>query len=415
MSPINPTVLENDLLLRGVWEGLGSPECHATGGYVRDRLLGRESVDLDLALTGNLDDARSPAQRLAARLDTRAHVLGRESKRVWRIEAPEITVELWPLADLSLDEDIHRRDFSCNALMWSLPDGPLVDRVGGLEDLGNRTLRAISKSNLEDDPVRLVRAPRFLAQLEGFELDPESAVWISALAPRLADAPRERVGQELLKLLAAPGTALGLRALLDLGLLTPTAPAGVEPDPDWLEVNLGAAARLAGAAKHPLPGAVREAGIAASLGLVLRALSVPAAHAVRAYAWGADERRHAIFAASHLPELANAVDADTGERRLFLHRAGTAFPAALALAAAVEPERPGWRRWWRQWTRSGPGLIDPKSLLSGREVAILLGLDEGPELGAAMRTLIEAQVRGDVRTPAGARRWLRENVQTFNV
>jgi tRNA nucleotidyltransferase (CCA-adding enzyme) len=407
MPQIDISVLEGDLLLRGVWESLGSPECHATGGYVRDRLLGRESVDLDLALTGDLDDARGPAQRLAARLDTRAHVLGRESKRVWRIEAPEITVELWPLADLSLDEDIHRRDFSFNALMWSLPDGPLVDRVGGLKDLGNRTLRAISKGNLEDDPVRLVRAPRFLAQLSGFELDPESAVWISALAPRLADAPRERVGQELVKLLAAPGAALGLRSLLDLGLLAPTAPAGVEPDPAWLEANLGAAARLAGAAPHPLPGAVYEAGIAASLGLLLRAWSVPAAHAVQAYAWGADDRRHAIYAASHLTEVANTVDAGSGERRLLIHRAGTTFPAALVLAAAVEPERPGWRRWWRQWAQSGPWLIDPKPLLSGREVAFLLGLEEGPELGRAINVLTEAQVRGEVRTTEGAKRWLR--------
>ena len=410
MPPIDISVLERDLLLRGVWEGLGTPKCHATGGYVRDRLLGRESVDLDLALPGDLDLARGPARRLAARLDTRAHILGRESKRVWRIEAPEITVELWPMGDLSLDDDIHRRDFSCNALVWSLPNGPLVDRVRGLEDLGKSTLRAISKSNLKDDPVRLVRAPRFLAQLEGFELDPESAVWIKVLAPGLADAPRERVGQELLKLLAAPGAELGLRALLDLGLLAPTAPAGVEPDPAWLEANLGAAARLAGAAPHPLPGAVYEAGIAASLGLLLRAWSVPAAHAVRAYAWGADDRRHAIYAASHLAEVANTVDAGSGERRLFIHRAGTAFPAALALAAAVEPERPGWRRWWRQWTRSGPELIDPKPLLSGREVADLLGLDPGPELGRPIGALTEAQVRGEVRTTEGARRWLWKNV-----
>jgi len=415
MPRINPAVLENDLLLRGVWEGLGTPECHATGGYVRDRLLGRESVDLDLALTGDLDDARGPAQRLAARLDTRAHVLGRESKRVWRIEAPEITVELWPLADLSLDDDIRRRDFSCNALMWRLPDGPLADRVGGLADLESGVLRAIKKKNLEDDPVRLVRAPRFLAQLRGFDLDPESAGWVNALAPRLADAPKERVGQELLKLLAAPGAELGLRSLIDLGLLAPTAPAGGEPDPAWLEANLDAAARLVGAVPHPLPAAVREAGIAASLGLLLRAWSIPAAHAVRAYAWGADDRRHSIYAASHLAELANAVDASPGERRLFIHRAGTAFPAALALAAAVEPGRPGWRRWWQQWTRSGRALIDPNPLLTGREVADLLGLDEGPELGRAINALTEAQVCGRVRTTDGARRWLKRNVGTLNV
>ena len=412
MPRINTTTLENDLLLRGVWEGLGTPECHLTGGYLRDRLLGRESVDLDLVLPGEIDAVRDPACRLAARLDTSAHILGRGSKRVWRIEAPEIKVELWPLGDLSLDDDIRRRDFSCNALVWSLPDGPLVDRVGGLADLESGVLRAIKKKNLEEDPVRLVRAPRFLAQIEGFELDPVCAAWIGSLAPRLAVAPRERVGQELLKLLIASGAEFGLQTLLDLGLLAPAAPAGATPDPAWIEANLGAAARLAGAAPHPLSAAILEAGCAASLGLLLRAWGVPAAHAVRDYAWGANDRRHAIYAASHLAELANTVDASTDERRLLIHRAGTAFPAALALAAAIEPDHPGWRSWWRQWTRSGPGLIDPRPLLSGREVANLLGLEEGPELGRTISGLSEAQVRGKVRTTNGARRWLRKNVET---
>jgi tRNA nucleotidyltransferase (CCA-adding enzyme) len=413
MPTINPTALENDLLLRGVWEGLGTPECHITGGYVRDRLLGRENVDLDLVLPGNIEALTGPARRLAARLDTRAHVLGRDTNRVWRIQCPEIKIELWPLGNLSLEDDIRRRDFSCNALFWQLPNGPLDDRIGGRQDLENGVIHALSKQNLDDDPVRLVRAPRLLAQLKNFELDSKSTVWIKALAPHLADAPRERVGQELLKLLAAPGAELGLRALLDLELLAPTAPAGAKPDPTWLGANLGAAARLVGEASHPLTAAVREAGRSASLGLLLHAWGVPATHAVRTYAWGAGDRRHAIYAASHLAELANAVDASPGERRLLIHRAGKAFPAALALAAAVEPDHRGWRRWWRQWTRSGHELIDLKPFLSGQEVADLLGVEPGPELGRAISALAEAAVQGEVRTAEGARRWLRRNNQTL--
>ncbi|MCW8986000.1 MAG: hypothetical protein OQK55_11700, partial [Thermoanaerobaculales bacterium] len=203
MPTVNPTALKNDLLLRGVWEGLGTPECHITGGYVRNCLLGCDSIDLDLVLPGDINTVAGPARRLAARLDTRAHVLGRDANRVWRIECPEIKIELWPLGDLSLDDDIGRRDFSCNAIFWRLPDGPLDDQIGGCEDLENGVIRAISRKNLEDDPVRLVRAPRFLAQLESFRLDPQTASWIAGLAPAVADAPRERIGQELLKLLAA--------------------------------------------------------------------------------------------------------------------------------------------------------------------------------------------------------------------
>ena len=66
MSGIDTKALEGDLLLRGVWEGLGAPECHLTGGYIRDRFLGRKSVDLDLVLPGTLESATDPARRLAA-------------------------------------------------------------------------------------------------------------------------------------------------------------------------------------------------------------------------------------------------------------------------------------------------------------------------------------------------------------
>jgi poly(A) polymerase len=63
------------------------------------------------------------------------------------------------------------------------------------------------------------------------------------------------------------------------------------------------------------------------------------------------------------------------------------------------------------WLRSVHELVDPVPLLPAPAVAALLGLEEGPELGAAMRTLIEAQVWGKVRTADGARRWLKRNVE----
>jgi len=406
MLPINISALKDDLLLRGVWEMLGTPPCHATGGYVRDRLLGKESVDLDLVLPGSLEDARGPARRLAARLDTRAHILGREARRVWRVETPEINIELWPPGDLSLDHDIRRRDFSCNALVWHLPDGPLEDRVGGLEDLSHGVLRAISKKNLEDDPVRLVRAPRFLAQLEGLDLDERTAGWIRHLAPRLKKAPRERVGQELLKLLRAPGADRGLRGLIGLGLLAPAAPKEARCDPGWLENHPGVAARMAHTAPHPVPMVLHEAGDAAHLALLFRIWGAPSADAVAAYAWPRADRRHGARAAVLLKNTLATVESQTADRRLFIHRVGTAFPTTLALAAAVEPENPGWRRWWRMWRRHGAELVEPEPLLSGNEVAALLRLEPGPDLGRAIDALTEAQVKGEVRTPLGAKRWL---------
>jgi tRNA nucleotidyltransferase (CCA-adding enzyme) len=406
MPGIDTDALKGDLLLRGVWEGLGTPVCHLTGGYVRDRLLGRESVDLDLVLPGSLESAAGPARRLAARLDTRAHVLGRDTNRVWRIETSEIKIELWPLGDLDLEEDIRRRDFSCNALVWNLPDGPLDDRVDGVADLDRRVIRALAKKNLEDDPVRLVRGPRFLAQLEGFEIEAQTSRWIRELAPECVTAPRERVGQELLKLLGAPAAAAGIRALMGLWLLKPAAPVASRCDRRWLESHVEAASRLADTAEHPVPAAAREAGIAAHLALLLRGWGNPGANAVAAYAWPRTLRRSAARAAALLDQALETVDAPAAERRSFIHFAGTAFPVTLALAAAVEPDQP-WARWWRLWRERGEELVDPESLLTAKEIEALLGTEPGPALGRAVDALIEAQVRGDVKTAEGAKRWLR--------
>ncbi len=406
MPSIDINALDGDLLLRGVWEGLGRPEIHLTGGYLRDRLLGGNNSDLDLVLPGTIDDTHGPAKRLAARLDTSAHILGRGEKSVWRIETSEINIELWPLGDLSLDDDIRRRDFSINALVRPLPDGAIVDRVGGLDDLGGGVLRAISKKNLEEDPVRLLRAPRFLAQLDGFEIDSESARWIRDLTQRLHDAPRERVGTELSKLVRAPGAARGLQTLGQLGLLLPAAPEGSSCDVRWLDRNLDTVHRLVIPKMHPVPAALLQAGDSARLAPLFLAWGTPDEKSLAPYAWPREIRRHAVQAAELLQQALATVGAPIKDRRAMIHMVGTGFPAVLAFAAAVQPDHP-WRRWWRLWLERGAELVCPSAMLTGNEIAEIVGLKPGSELGRVVRSFIEAQVRGEFRSRAGSIRWLR--------
>ncbi len=406
MPRLRLSALKRDLLLRGVWEGLGTPECLVTGGYVRDRLLGRTTVDLDLVLPGDLEGARGPARRLAARLDGRAHVLGRDDKRVWRIETPALKVELWPLGELNLNHDIRRRDFTCNALMWQLPDGPLIDQVGGIDDLKAGILRAVRKRNLQDDPVRLVRAARFLAQFPDFGLDGRTAGWIRSLAPRVRHAPPERLGQEFLKLVTLPNRKRGFEAMLDLGIVQRTAHPSTRFDGPWIAANLAAVSRLRPNA-HPLRAAFAEAGDAAALAVLLRAWGSPDPDDVAHFAWPRPLRLHATHAARMLDAALSAVDGPTVDRRTLIHRAGAAFPATITLAAAVEPGH-NWNRWWRQWRKHGAELTAPVPLLAGEEIAALLGLPLGPGLGRAVAALTEAQVRDEVRNRGGAVRWLQQ-------
>jgi len=410
MKVKNPMILRDDPLLQRVWEDLGRPSrCCITGGYVRDRLLGRPSNDLDLTIDDDAEGAARPARRLAKALGVRAHLLGAAPHAIWRIETPTLKIELWPLGGLTRDDDIRRRDFSCNALSWELPDGPLIDLVGGIEDLEYRRLRAISRANLEDDPIRLLRAPRFLAQLPDFALDDRTRSWIGELAPSLARAPRERVGQELLTLLRWPRASRGLAECMELGLFVPAAPESAAVDEAWLRPKLDAADAMSIRGLAGGTPAQWRSGIPADtarLAFLFRAWGLPADRELAPYAWPKALRELALRAASLLDEMQATVDAPPADRREVAWRAGAGFPALIAVAAALEPGRAGWRRWWRQWARDPAAFEDPQPLLTGTEIAGITGIEPGPGLGEIVNALLTAQVRGEVRSRGGAVRWL---------
>ncbi len=410
MKPRHDSILRNDTLLRRVWEQLGRPSgCRVTGGYVRDRLLGRSTNDLDLTIDGDATSAARPAKRLAKALGVRAHLLGAAPHRIWRIETASLKIELWPLGELTHEEDIQRRDFSCNALSWRLPNGPLVDLVGGLDDLGNGHLRAIARANLESDPVRLIRGPRFLAQLTNFELDEESRTWIRELAPSLATAPRERVGQELTTLLRGPAASRALAECLNLGLFVPAAPTSCRPDEKWLQMNINAADSLSThttAGRAPTGGTLRNTVAIAQLAFLFRAWGLPADRELAPYAWPKTVREKALSAARLLDDALSTVEAPSADRRELAWRAGAGFPTLIALASALEPDQPGWRRWWRQWQRNHLALENPQPLLDGTEVSEISDIEPGPELGRIVNELLRAQIRDEVRSRRGAIEWL---------
>ena len=235
-------------------------------------------------------------------------------------------------------------------------------------------------------------------------MNPRTAGWIQSLAPRVRRAPRERIGQELLALVTADGAERGLRALADLGLLTRSAMCRTRCDEAWLRANFDAASRM-GSTTHPLPVALAAAASAAPLSLLIRAWGQPHADAIASYAWPRAHRNHAARAARMIDAAPAVADGPVGDRRLFMHRAGSAFPTVLAAAAAVDPDH-AWNRWWRLWRTRGAEIVAPEPLLTGSEIGAALGISPGPTLGRAVKSLTEAQVRGEVRTAAGAKKWL---------
>lgn len=203
---------------------------YVVGGAVRDFLLGRDGsvTDLDLALSGPVLPV---ARRAADRLGWAYYPLDAE-RDVARIIGPDgLVCDLAALRG-DLAEDLTLRDFTVNALALEMRrDAPprLVDLCGGVKDLRGRRLRTVSVESFANDPVRLLRAVRFAAQLD-FALDEADAAQIAELAPRIAEASVERRRDELWKIFALPRPGDALADLHRLGLLAPVLPEAAALD-----------------------------------------------------------------------------------------------------------------------------------------------------------------------------------------
>jgi len=128
---------------------------------------------------------------------------------------------------IELEEDLARRDFTINAMAIRLDGGELFDPFGGRDDIVRCSIRTVGPTSFEEDPLRIVRALRFVSQL-GFDLAPETAARMEAGAPGLAHVSAERIGGgikadgqgELSKLLLGRKPARALRLARDTGVLT---------------------------------------------------------------------------------------------------------------------------------------------------------------------------------------------------
>ena len=229
-------------------------DAYLVGGAVRDELLGLESKDADFLVPGldteGLRAALTPYGRVedlvvADRLvGIRLHPSDPEIRKMTRsgieFAPPRKEVSTGPgrhdfeiVADptLSVEEDMLRRDFTVNAMARRLETGDLVDPRGGRADVEARRLRTVSPQSFREDPLRLVRALRFVSQL-GFEPDEELLAQMREEAPAVKLVSGERIGGglaadsmgELSKLLLGAGPGRALRLARDTGVLVELLP-----------------------------------------------------------------------------------------------------------------------------------------------------------------------------------------------
>ncbi len=202
------------------------------GGCVRDLLLEKTPKDWDIATSAPAEAVRSlfpktvpvgvkfgvvlvvhrgfPFEVTTFRSEA-GYSDGRHPDRVKPADRPE--------------EDARRRDFTINGLFLDPADDTVLDFVGGREDLGRRLVRAIGdpRERFAEDHLRMLRAVRFCAEL-GFELEDGTAAAVKDLAPDIAFISKERIRDELLKIMTAPGRRRGVERMQALGLLETILP-----------------------------------------------------------------------------------------------------------------------------------------------------------------------------------------------
>jgi tRNA nucleotidyltransferase/poly(A) polymerase len=189
---------------------VGAEPAWIVGGALRDELLGRELVDVDVACADP-----ELAARLYSRLAGAAVFPLSERHGAWRVALPGgRTVDFTPLRN-GIEDDLGTRDFTVNAIARPVEGGELVDPLGGRADLEARRLRAVSPTIFADDPLRLLRAVRLEDEL-GFRLDEEGERLLRESASRAAEPAGERVLDELERL-----SPEGFRRADELGLLRP--------------------------------------------------------------------------------------------------------------------------------------------------------------------------------------------------
>ena len=214
------------------------------GGWVRDRIMGRDSKDVDMEVYG------LPAERVRTILETfgRVDAVG-ESFQVYKSGSVDVSLprreskkgrghrgfEVSGDPTMSVEEAARRRDFTVNAVSWDPLTDEYLDPFDGRGDINRRRLRAVDARTFGDDSLRVLRAVQFAARL-GFELDDDTKALCRGIA--LDDLPAERIWGEFEKLLLAPTPSIGFALAMELGVVPALFPellalAGCPQEAEW--------------------------------------------------------------------------------------------------------------------------------------------------------------------------------------
>lgn len=388
-------------------------ETYLVGGVVRDLLLGRVPSDLDVVTAASPEAVRALFDhtiQVGEEFGVVAVVAGGRPYQVasFRREGPYLDGRRPAFVEpADAASDVRRRDFTVNALLYDPLADEVIDLVGGRADLDRRVIRTVGDpaARFGEDRLRMLRAIRFSAEL-GFAIDASALAAIRQQAGGIQVVSAERIREELVRLLTAPGRAEGVRVLAETGLLghvLPEVAALAEPrdgardrDPTRFERTVAALGFL----KNPAP----------PLALAVLLHLVEPADAVESICcrlrFPAVQRRTVAALVRGYRRLEGAPTLRTAEIRGLLRgiRAADLLEVYRVWAAAAGASPSTYRRAAEVLT--GTGVTGWRPLLAGDDL-IALGFAPGPEFARLLDAVEAARGRGEVSTADEARAWVR--------
>ncbi|MES2891755.1 MAG: HD domain-containing protein [Bacteroidota bacterium] len=227
---------QEEMIFKTIAEAAASinVECYVIGGFVRDKIIGRSTKDIDVVCVG---DGNLLANEVASKFKPRPVVNHFKNFGTAQFKFGEVDLEFVgarkesyssesrkpEVAAGTLEEDQKRRDFTINALAISLNPanyGSLVDPFGGIQDIEGKILKTPLEPGItfSDDPLRMMRAVRFATQLN-YTIEPTTYAAIKENAARIRIVSKERIADEFNKILLCPKPSIGLDLLYKTGLL----------------------------------------------------------------------------------------------------------------------------------------------------------------------------------------------------
>ena len=357
----------------------GGYQAVTVGGAVRDALLGRAVSDWDVATSAKPEQVMALFPRTiptGVQHGTVTVVTGKGAAS--HVEVTTFRGE-GAYSDarrpdqvtfgVPLDEDLARRDLVVNAIAYDPIHDQVHDPFGGREDIVKRVLRAVGDpvARFTEDGLRVMRAVRFAAQLE-FALDPATEAAIAPALPSLAKVSRERIADELRKLLGAREPSRGLAIAERTGIVKTILPE-LAPDPGWL-ARIDAAAKRVRLAALLLPLGSRERVTAVGRGLKLSNVETELAGQLVA-SWPITREPAAAWTAPYVRRALAQLDRD--KRAAAIELWATAAPPLADEARVV----------------LGDPLGTGDLAVTGKDVMQHLAMAPGPAVGRILSLLLE--------------------------